>query len=83
MTKGRKPTDEELKLWQHVTQGVRPLASIDMVIHKVLPPSKISVRKKIEERQYKELYILLQFFSYNQTSIKKRLLKRCSTFLKP
>lgn len=56
MTKGRKPTDEEQNLWQQVMKGVRPLARKDVVIHKVLPPSKVSVRKKIEERQYKELY---------------------------
>jgi len=57
MTKGRKPTDEEQKLWQQATKNVHPLTKKEVVINKAPAPSMISVRKKIEGRQYKELYI--------------------------
>lgn len=52
----RKPTDEEKTLWQQVIQGVRPLAKKEVVTHKAPAPSKVSIRKKIEAWQYKELY---------------------------
>jgi DNA-nicking Smr family endonuclease len=56
MTRGRKPTDDEKTLWQQVTKDVRPLTRKTIILNKISPPRMASLRKKIEERQYKELY---------------------------